>query len=1028
MSRESISSVITGSFITRFQGVASGSTSAADSAKAALGGSSSKASIGDGLRLGARTYGTAVQGLNSLISFANISRSTLENLLEITDKLIDLSKSASKASTGQNARNTLDTKFKKLANDFQKLVETTKVGDKNLVDKDGLDQLFQVMGLDKETSDSIKAIFDQFDTNAKDTKLASEYEKGKRPLRIPSSAYRSRSNTTITSTSVGDGTFSTAASFSVGTDPRNVTAADLNNDGKQDFITANTTDNNITVTLGNGDGTFSAPRSFVSQTSPYGVLTSDYNGDGYTDLGVVGGSGSLYVHLGLGDGSFQTARSYVVDSGGGPSYNLINDDFNNDGRQDVAAPLFSGAPVNGIGVLLGNSDGSFSSAITSELSATAQPMDIASGDLDADGFKDIVTANLIDGTVAIFQGNGDGTFNGPTSYVIGTRPSGVTLADLDGDGTKDIILTDRTDNTVSVLLNNTGGGTFAPVTSYAVGPNPYKVLTGDFNQDGIVDLATADSAQMGGTPGVSILLGVGDGSFQAAVSYPTGSAPLFGLTAADFTGDGVTDLVGVDQGASQAHLLEGGSITTYTGAGTFRAGVSYASGGALAATVKDVNFDGFADVVTAGTNDVFVSLANVDGTFTSTVSYATSSGTGKSFVDVNGDGSLDAISFGANLSVNLGRPDGTFGAATAYVLPATFQGSSYGDINGDNKIDLVSSDFAGAAISVFYGNGDGSFGAPISMASSNGVGAQNVQVMDVNGDGLIDVTSFKNGSSSADVFLGNGNGSFRAPLNIAGGTPYTLADINQDTRPDSISLTAGGFTIAMGNGNGTFLAPTTIAVASGLSGVLAQDFNGDGTPDVVTNGAGDAIYALMANGDGTFGTTISYAIGTASTALVSGDVNGDSALDVISLDSAGNTFSVLLGESALNSRGSPRNLKEYSTLFDSAQNIRSRPMAYKMMYDLQELRGQIEKNIKAIDNAVTVIGDNLSLVRAAGFAFLDMSNTVTSSDSADKIAAQLQLMIRNNAGAALAQAENLESITVAALTLSSDSFTSSSKK
>ena len=93
-----------------------------------------------------------------------------------------------------------------------------------------------------------------------------------------------------------------------------------------------------------------------------------------------------------------------------------------------------------------------------------------------------------------------------------------------------------------------------------------------------------------------------------------------------------------------------------------------------------------------------------------------------------------------------------------------------------------------------------------------------------------------------------------------------------------------------------------------------------------------------------------------------------------------------------------------------------------MLYDLKELKKQIEANKKALRNAVEVIGENLALVRGAGFAFLDLSNQVTSAETAEQVANKLQAMIRANAPGALSQAENLESITVAALTLDSNSL------
>jgi hypothetical protein len=90
--------------------------------------------------------------------------------------------------------------------------------------------------------------------------------------------------------------------------------------------------------------------------------------------------------------------------------------------------------------------------------------------------------------------------------------------------------------TVTVLLGN-GNGTFQAPKDFACGPSPHAVAVGDFNGDGVPDVAvtnyTADT--------VSVLVGNGNGTFQAPVNYPTGASP-YGLSVADFNGDGFPDL------------------------------------------------------------------------------------------------------------------------------------------------------------------------------------------------------------------------------------------------------------------------------------------------------------------------------------------------------------------------------------------------------------------------------------------------------------------------------------------------------
>ena len=83
-----------------------------------------------------------------------------------------------------------------------------------------------------------------------------------------------------------------------------------------------------------------------------------------------------------------------------------------------------------------------------------------------------------------------------------------------------------------------------------MGRHPTSVTAGDFNGDGKPDLAVASSS----SNNVSILLGNGDGTFQAAVSYPAGSGPV-SVTSGDFNGDGKLDLVTANAYGNNVSIL-----------------------------------------------------------------------------------------------------------------------------------------------------------------------------------------------------------------------------------------------------------------------------------------------------------------------------------------------------------------------------------------------------------------------------------------------------------------------------------------
>ena len=92
-------------------------------------------------------------------------------------------------------------------------------------------------------------------------------------------------------------------------------------------------------------------------------------------------------------------------------------------------------------------------------------------------------------------------------------------------------------------------------------------MAADFNGDGRTDLAVANS----GTNDVSVLLSNGDGTFQNQVRYAVGDYPI-ALVAGDFTGDGRTDLAVANAGSYDVSVLLG------NGDGTFQNQVRYAVG------------------------------------------------------------------------------------------------------------------------------------------------------------------------------------------------------------------------------------------------------------------------------------------------------------------------------------------------------------------------------------------------------------------------------------------------------------------
>src|SRR6516162_8453659 len=228
-------------------------------------------------------------------------------------------------------------------------------------------------------------------------------------------------------------------------------------------------------------------------------------------------------------------------------------DFNHDGRIDLAVAN-QNCPNNNCGtasvsILIGKPDGTFEAAVDYPHVVISIDLAVITADFNGDGKLDLAVAS--GGGVTILLGNGDGTFQGPVNYTAGFISSDVATADFNADGKLDLAVVNRQGNTVSILLGN-GDGTFRAHVDYATGNFPQSVTAGDFNGDGKVDLAVTNN-NFGSNGSVSILLGNGDGTFQAHVDYPTAGGALSVITA-DFNRDGKLDLAVTEGGLATAFL------------------------------------------------------------------------------------------------------------------------------------------------------------------------------------------------------------------------------------------------------------------------------------------------------------------------------------------------------------------------------------------------------------------------------------------------------------------------------------------
>ncbi|MGC6486749.1 MAG: FG-GAP-like repeat-containing protein [Planctomycetota bacterium] len=315
-----------------------------------------------------------------------------------------------------------------------------------------------------------------------------------------------------------------------------VYAADLDDDGHVDVMSASPFDNTVAWYANDGAGNFGPPQVVDSAAlGVQSVYAADLDGDGDLDLlsaSRINDTVAMYENLGAGAFGAATAISTAADG----AVSVFAADLDGDGDLDVLAASFFDHTIQWFENLGGGSFGPRATISAAALGANS----VYAADLDGDGDADVLSASFLDGKVAWYENLGGGAF-AAEQVLTSTAPGAISVyaADLDGDGDREVLAASLHDDTVS-SFENLGAGSFGPrqaVTATADGAR--SVYAGDVDGDGDLDVLAASSFDNA----IGWFANDGAGSFGPRQVLTAGAMSARSVFAADVDDDGDLDVL-----------------------------------------------------------------------------------------------------------------------------------------------------------------------------------------------------------------------------------------------------------------------------------------------------------------------------------------------------------------------------------------------------------------------------------------------------------------------------------------------------
>lgn len=459
----------------------------------------------------------------------------------------------------------------------------------------------------------------------------------------------------------------------------------------------------------------------------------------------------------------------------------------------------------------------------------------ATGDLDGDGTPEIVTANQDDGSLSLIGFSVADGLMVRAKLPTANSPTAVEIADLDSDGDNDLVVGHVGADVIGVFLGDGLGG-FRPMQPVPAAPRPIGVQLADVDRDQDLDVVTRHAS----SDLVGVLRSNGDGTFEALVQYATQAPSALALS--DLDGDGFPELITSSDGYQTVTMMRN------RGDGTFDPGV---------VSTHDYRPESIVSAELTGDGRSDLAILETDGRTLRTLS---------------------------GLAIGQTSPE------VRYPLPGIYASLSAGDFDGDGDIDLV----VGGENRVDLLRNDGQGALALERLPTSGGLPTAIEIVDLDGDGLRDLTFAHPFRHRVHVVLNRGPAELARPLDLEVGTvPFGVAigDLDRDRRSDLVTSTVdGGVVVLRSAGRRAFEEPRSYPLGPLRGAPQLVDVDHDGALEVIV--VGDVLHVLRNDGTGTLGPFETYATELEPGPLAAGDLDGDRRVDLVVVNLVPSSVSV----------------------------------------------------------------------------------------------------------------------------------------